>query len=113
MPLCTLTTTEQIADKKAMLGLLSRETARILGKDEVYVMVAVRDRQAVRFGGRDGACGLIEVRGLGLGPEQARDLAAELCPRAAEALSIPLDRLFLIVQDVPRSMWGWNGRTFA
>ena len=30
----------------------------------------------------------------------------------ADALGIPIDRVFLNFADVPSNLWGWNGDTF-
>ena len=30
-----------------------------------------------------------------------------------EKMGIPIDKIYISFEDVPASMWAWNGRTFS
>ena len=56
-------------------------------------------------------CCFLEVRSIGsINP---KEMAKSLCDFIFEKLAIPLDKIYISFEDVPASMWGWNGRTFG
>ena len=96
----SVTTNQSLStkEKSVLLSDLSRECAELLGKSEEYIMVRLN---------------LGELFSIGLSNLETSPLSAHLCKLLGEKLTISADRIFLNFNDVPRDLWGWNGRTSA
>jgi phenylpyruvate tautomerase PptA (4-oxalocrotonate tautomerase family) len=117
MPLVTVyTSAESPAEGqgKALLSALSEAVARILGKPEKYVMTCLVPRTAMTFGGSfEPACS-VEIKSIGgLTPDRSARLSEAVCELLPKALGISRDRVYVVCEDVPAHLWGWNGATFG
>ncbi|QKT02747.1 hypothetical protein HUS23_02410 [Ectothiorhodospiraceae bacterium 2226] len=114
MPYLSLQTNQDLSEEQAsaLLPRLSTQLADLLGKPERYVMVALRPPVPMMFAGSDAPAAYLELKSIGLPSADAPALSAELCALLEETLGIPRDRVYIEFADAPRTMWGWNGRTF-
>ena len=59
----------------------------------------------------DSLCCQLEIKSIGsLNPSE---MAKPICSFIHENTSVPLDKIYICFEDVPASMWGWNGKTFG
>ncbi|MCG6870998.1 MAG: hypothetical protein LJE84_01810 [Gammaproteobacteria bacterium] len=94
------------------LETASRTVAQALNKPEKYMMVALEDQTALRFAGSDAPCCYLEMKSIGFPENDTGPMARMLCDLVQSELGIPPDRTFIEFVDVPRPMWGWDGKTF-
>ncbi len=115
MPLLTLDTNLVLsAEQKAALpAALSAEVARLLGKPESYVMVIVRDNQAMTMGGSNEGSAYLQLKSLGLPENDTPDLSESLCDLLSASLGLATDRIYIEFFNPPRHLWGWNRGTFG
>lgn len=116
MPLLNLYTSaaSEPSREPALLKELSGALAKLLGKPESYVMTCLAPQTKMTFAGNDAPCCYAELKNIGtLSPEQTARISAALCRTLSERLDIPQDRIYLVFQDVPRHLWGFDGRTFG
>jgi phenylpyruvate tautomerase PptA (4-oxalocrotonate tautomerase family) len=64
------------------------------------------------FGGEDTALAYLQLKSIGLPESSTASLSAVLCELVSDHLGVAADRTYIEFQDVPRSLWGWNGATF-
>jgi phenylpyruvate tautomerase PptA (4-oxalocrotonate tautomerase family) len=114
MPYLSLRTNTELPEdtRENLLEEASRLVSEGLGKSERYVMVDAQGGQAMRFGGSDSPLAYLELKSIGLPQEAVPALSASLCALVESHLAIPKDRIYIEFADAPRTMWGWNGRTF-
>ena len=115
MPLLKIQTNTGLSAEQSR-ALLSRGTDLIvekMGKPREYVQVVVQPDQAIAFGGSTEPSAFVELRSLGMPEETAKTLSAEICGIMEQEASIPAARVFINFFDIPRPMWGWNGKTFG
>ena len=56
-------------------------------------------------------CCFLEIRSIGsLKPSE---ISTPISNFVLERMGIPVDKIYISFQDVPASMWGWNGSTFG
>ena len=111
----SVTTNQSLStkEKSVLLSDLSRECAELLGKSEEYIMVRLNLGENLCFAGTDAPAAFGELFSIGLSDLETSPLSAHLCKLLGKKLTISADRIFLNFNDVPRDLWGWNGRTFA
>jgi phenylpyruvate tautomerase len=117
MPLINVyTSAEPPSDHKsqALLRELSKTLARLLGKPESYVMTCLLPRTRMTFAGSfDLAC-LVEIKSIGgITRESATRLSEAVCKEVCEILRVPTNRIYVVLEDVPAHMWGFDGSTFG
>lgn len=114
MPFIRIETNQSVTDEaaKPLLADLSRLAARLLGKPEDYVMVALRPGQAMSFAGSGAPLAYVEAKSIGLEAGQAPGLSRAICDFLAKRLGIPPDRIYIEFASAPGELWGWNGETF-
>lgn len=116
MPFVRVETSERIPeqDKGRLCAELSRRCAKILGKPEGYMLVAVVDEASMIFAGTPGRSAFVEVRSIGgLTPQANRELSAGVCTLVSEIAHVPANRVYLNFIDVAASSWGHDGGTFG
>ena len=53
----------------------------------------------------------LEIKSIGsLNPSE---MAKPISDFVYEKMGIPIDRIYISFEDVPASLWAWNGRTFG
>ena len=55
-------------------------------------------------------CCFLEINSIG--SLNSSEMAKSLCNFVNEMMGIQIDRIYISFEDVPASMWAWNGRTF-
>jgi phenylpyruvate tautomerase PptA (4-oxalocrotonate tautomerase family) len=104
-------TTER-ASNPELMKKTSAFIAGLLGKPESYVMISIKPRTPLIFGGSDAPAAFVRLESIGLPRDRCADLSAELCRYIEEELDVPRDRIFVDFRDLERNMFGWNGKTF-
>lgn len=114
MPLLSIETNVDLAPERIpeILRAASASVSEHLGKSEQYVMVRFDHNPDMLFAGSDAALAYLQLKSIGLPESATPSLAAALCELISEHLGVPGDRTYIEFEDVSRSMWGWNGRTF-
>ena len=117
MPLIQLETSCDLGsqDKKhSMIETLSRLTAEGTGKPERYVMASIRDKVAMTFGGQTGPCALVSIKAIGGLSQTVNQMLTRQITEALEGeLGVPPDRIYLTFEELPRTHWAWNSKTFG
>ncbi len=113
MPCIELTTNVRVQDKNKLMRSLSDCVCTGLCKAETYMMVIVRDAEAMLFGGSEEPVAHVTLRALGLKEELIRKLAGELTTLLQSELGIESQRAYIVFMDADPGKWAWDGRTFA
>jgi len=112
MPLLSITSNVDIAERQSVLKDISSTVARLLGKPESFVMVSFNHNPDMLFAGTDAPLAYLELKSIGLPADKTRQLSAGLCGLISDKLEIFPDRVYIEFADAQRHMWGWNGATF-
>lgn len=114
MPLLSIETNIELASELVpdLLQAVSSAVAAELGKSEAYVMVRFAHNPHMLLAGEDTALAYLQLKSIGLPESSTGSLSAMLCELVSDHLGVAADRTYIEFQDVPRSMWGWNGATF-
>ena len=115
MPFVSLQSNATLADSaRSDLALaLAQLVSQELGKPLDYIQVHLQLGAFLTFAGTEEKTAFIDLRSLGLPPDKPAVLSASLCRLLQEHLDIAPQRVFLNFQDMPRTHWGWDGRTFG
>ena len=56
-------------------------------------------------------CCFLEIKSIcSLNPSEMAKLISDF---VHEKMGIPIDKIYISFEDVPASIWAWNGRTFG
>jgi phenylpyruvate tautomerase PptA (4-oxalocrotonate tautomerase family) len=108
--------TSQTLEASAGADLTRRASAfaaELLGKPEAYVMTALQTGMIMTFAGSNAPTAFIEVRSIGLAEAQSGIFAEKISAFIQAQLGIQPDRVFIAFEDLPRTRFAWNGKTFA
>ena len=110
MPYINVTTSIKVDDKKKLLEEISILISSLTNKPKRFVMAKLDDNCEMYFEDQSPCC-FLEIRSIGsLNPSEiSKPISNFLC----EKIGIPLDKVYISFEDVPASMWAWNGRTFG
>jgi len=110
MPYINLSTSAKIEDKKKLLEEISILVSSLTNKSKRFVMAKLDDNCEMYFEDESPCC-FIEIKSIGsLNPSE---MAKPISNFIYEKMGIPPDKIYISFQDVPASMWAWNGRTFG
>ena len=110
MPYINVCTSAKIEDKKKLLNEISTLVSSLTNKSKRFVMAKLEDNSEMFFDDQKPCC-FLEIKSIGsLNPS---DMANPICNFVNEKMGIPLDKIYISFEDVPASMWAWNGRTFG
>ena len=112
MPVLSIQTNAEVADKAQFLKRASSLVADALSKPESYVMIHLSDRQAMSFAGTSEPLAYVELKSLGLTSGQTAGLSKALCAFLSGELSADASRIYIEFSAPERVMFGWNGATF-
>lgn len=115
MPLLKLQTSVLLPEdeQEDLVKAASQIVARVIGKPEQYVMVALEEGK-VCMGGNVLPAAFADVRSIGgLNSEVNGRLAVELAALLEAKLDIRREHVYLNFTDVAAADWGWNGNTFG
>ena len=115
MPLLKLQTNRRLEPERLQLLLteLTDEVAQLLGKPKQFVQIVAETGLPMMFAGTEEPTAFVELRTLGLAVDRIGPVTEALCRFFQEKVGVPADRVFVNFFDMPRTHWGWNGRTFA
>ena len=110
MPYINVSTSAKIADKKKLLDEISILISSLTNKSKRFVMAKLDDNCEMFFDDQTTCC-FLEIKSIGsLNPSE---MAKAISNFVNEKIGIPIDKIYISFEDVPASMWAWNGRTFA
>ena len=96
-----------------ILKELSKEVAELLGKNEKYVMTSILTDLEMTFAGDDKPTCYVELKSIGgLDNLTINKLSLLICKKIEATMDIESDRIYINFEDIPRTSWAWNGRTF-
>ena len=110
MPYITISSSVKIEDKKKLLEEISILFSSLTNKSKRFVMAKL-DNNSEMFFDDDSPCCFLEIKSIGsLNPSE---MAKPISNFVYKKMGIPIDKIYISFEDVPASMWAWNGRTFG
>ena len=110
MPYINVSTSVKIEDKKKLLEEIAIFLSSLTNKSKRFVMAKLDDNSEMYFDDESPCC-FLEIKSIGsLNPSQ---MAKPISNLVYEKIGIPIDKIYISFEDVPASMWAWNGRTFG
>ena len=110
MPYINVSTSAKIEDKKKLLEEISVLVSSLTNKSKKFVMAKLDDNSEIYFNDASPCC-FLEIKSIGsLNPSE---MAKPISNFVYEKIGIPIDKIYISFEDVPASMWAWNGRTFG
>ncbi len=110
MPYINVSTSAKVDDKKKLLEEISILIASLTNKSKRFVMAKLDDNCEMFFED-ESLCCFLEIKSIGfLSPS---DMVKPISNFVHEKMGIPIDKIYISFDDVPASMWAWNGRTFG
>ena len=110
MPYINVSTSVKVDDKNKLLEEISILISSLTNKSKRFVMAKLDDNSIMYFDDQSPCC-FLEIRSIGsLNPSE---MAKPISSFVNEKMGIPLDKIYISFEDVPSSLWAWNGRTFG
>ena len=110
MPYINVSTSVKVNDKGKLLEEISILISSLTNKSRRFVMAKIDDNCQMYFDGESPSC-FLEIKSIGaLNPSE---MAKPISEFVHEKLGIPIDTIYISFEDVPASLWAWNGRTFG
>ena len=110
MPYINVSTSAKIEDKQKLLEEISILVSSLTNKSKRFVMAKLHDNSEMYFDDESPCC-YLEIKSIGsLNPSE---MAKPICNFIYEKIGIPLDKIYVSFEDVPTTMWAWNGKTFG
>ena len=110
MPYINVSTSAKIEDKKKLLEEISILVSSLTNKSKRFVMAKLDENSEMYFDDASPCC-FLEIKSIGsLNPSE---MAKPISNFVHEKIGIPIDKIYISFEDVPASMWAWNGRTFG
>ena len=110
MPYINVSTSAKIKDKRKLLEEISILVSSLTNKSKRFVMARLDDNSEMYFEDERPCC-FIEIKSIGsLNPSE---ITKPISNFVYEKMGIPIDKIYISFEDVPASMWAWNGRTFG
>ena len=110
MPYINVSTSAKVEDKKKLLEEISILISSLTNKSKRFVMAKLDDNKVMHFEDESPCC-FLEIKSIGsLNPSvMVMPISNFIC----EKIGIPIDKIYISFEDVPGSMWAWNGATFG
>tara|TARA_B100000242_G_scaffold192128_1_gene138425 strand:+ start:87 stop:419 length:333 start_codon:yes stop_codon:yes gene_type:complete len=110
MPYINVSTSVKVDDKKKILEEISILISSLTNKSKRFVMVKLNDNCEMYFDDVSPSC-FLEIKSIGsLNPSE---ISKPISDFVNEKMGIPIDKIYISFEDVPASLWAWNGRTFG
>ena len=110
MPYINVYTSAKVENKKKFLEEISILVSSLTNKSKRFVMTKLDDNCQMYFNDESPSC-FLEIKSIGsLNPSE---MAKPISNFVYEKMGIPIDKIYISFEDVPASMWAWNGRTFG
>ena len=112
MPLINVKTSiTNIEDPEGLLKDLSMELSKLTGKPEQYVMTLLQTSVPMTFAGSKEPCCYVEIKSIGsIDPST---MTSAFCKLIGNKTGISSQRIYIAFEDIPASLWGWDGKTFG
>ena len=110
MPYINVSTSVKLEDKKKLLEEISILISSLTNKSKRFVMAKLDDDAEMYFDD-ESLCCFLEIKSIG--SLNTSEMADELSKFVNEKIGIPINKIYISFEDVPASMWAWNGRTFG
>ena len=110
MPYINISTSAKVNDKDKLLEEISILISSLTSKSGRFVMAKIDDNCQMYFDDESPSC-FLEIKSIGsLNPSE---ISKPISDFVYEKMGIPIDRIYISFEDVPSSLWAWNGRTFG
>ena len=110
MPYINVSTSAKVDDKKKLLDEISILISSLTNKSKKFVMAKLDDNCDMFFDDQNTCC-FLEIKSIGsLNPSE---MVKPISNFVYEKMGIPIDRIYISFEDVPASLWAWNGKTFG
>ncbi len=110
MPYINISTSVKVDNKKKLLEEISVLVSSLTNKSKRFVMAKLNDNSEMYFADQSPCC-FLEIKSIGsLNPSE---MAKQISYFIYEKIGIPIDKIYISFEDVPASMWAWNGKTFG
>ena len=110
MPYINVSTSLKVNDKDKLLEEISILISSLTNKSKSFVMAKIDDNCQMYFDDNSPSC-FVEIKSIGsMNPSE---MAKSISDFVYEKMGIPIDRIYISFEDVPASLWAWNGRTFG
>ena len=110
MPYINVSTSAKVNDKDKLLEEISILISYLTNKSRSFVMAKIDDNCQMYFNDDKPSC-FLEIKSIGsINPSE---MAKPISDFIYEKMAIPTDRIYISFEDVPASLWAWNGRTFG
>ena len=110
MPYINLVTSAKVDNKKSFLEEISILISSLTNKSSRFVMARLDDNCEMYFEDCTPSC-FLEIKSIGsLNPSE---MAKPISDFIFDKIGIPKDKIYISFEDVPASMWSWNGNTFG
>ncbi len=110
MPYINVSTSAKIEDKKKLIEEISILVSSLTNKSKRFVMAKLDDNSEMYFEDESPCC-FLQIKSIGsLNPSE---MAKPISNFISKKIGIPIDKIYISFEDVPASMWAWNGRTFG
>ena len=110
MPYINISTSAKVKHKDKLLQEISILISSLTNKSERFVMTKLDDNCEMYFGDETPSC-FLEIKSIG--SLNHSEIAKSISDFVYKKMGIPIDKIYISFEDVPASMWAWNGRTFA
>jgi phenylpyruvate tautomerase len=111
MPLFKIFSNVDLPDRKAFIIKATAEVAKILGKDQKWVMVVFVPNLDLVFSASEEPAIYAELKSIGLPKDKIGSIAGKIMQFLELETGVAPSRMFIEFTDVQRDMWGWNGNT--
>ena len=110
MPYINVSTSAKVDDKGKLIKEISTFISSLTNKSRSFVMAKIDDNCQMYFDNEKPSC-FLEIKSIGsLNPSE---MAKPISDFVYEKMGIPIDRIYISFEDVPASLWAWNGRIFG
>jgi len=110
MPYINVSTSAKVNDKDKLLNEISILISSLTKKSRRFVMAKIDDNCQMYFNNDKHSC-FLEIKSIGsINPSE---MAQPISNFVYEKIGIPIDKIYISFEDVPASLWAWNGRTFG
>ena len=110
MPYINVSTSIKVDDKKKLLEEFSILISSLTNKSKRFVMAKLDDNCEMYFDDGAPSC-FLEIKSIGsLKPSE---MAKPISDFVNKKMGIPKDKIYISFEDIPASLWAWNGSTFG
>ena len=110
MPYINISTSAKVNAKEKLLEEITILLSSLTDISKGFVMAKIDDNCQMYFDDETPSC-FLEIKSIGsLNPSE---MAKPISDFVYEKMGIPIDRIYISFEDVPASLWAWNGRTFG